>query len=66
MQINPKGYVPALLGVPGKMGGTENLLTEANAILVYLARKYPAARLLPATPEGEARCWRTSKRSGPP
>ena len=45
-----------LVGVPGKMGGTENLLTEANAILVYLARKYPAARLLPATLEGEARC----------
>jgi len=55
-KINPKGYVPALLGVPGKMGGTENLLTEANAILVYLARKYPAAKLLPPTPEGEARC----------
>ncbi len=55
-KINPKGYVPALLGVPGKMGGTENLLTEANAILVYLARKYPAAKLLPPTPEGEGRC----------
>jgi glutathione S-transferase len=55
-KINPKGYVPALLGVPGKIGGLDNLLTEANAILIYLARKYPDARLLPPTPEGEARC----------
>lgn len=54
--INPKGFVPALLGVPGQMGGAENLLTEATAILFYLARKYPAAGLLPPTPEGEGRC----------
>ena len=55
-KINPKGYVPALLGVPGNIGGMDDLLTEANAILVYLGRKYPEARLLPPMPEGEARC----------
>jgi glutathione S-transferase len=55
-KINPKGFVPALLGVPGAMGGSENLLTEANAILFYLGRKFPEAQLLPPTPEGEARC----------
>ncbi len=54
--INPKGRVPALLGVPGKIGGADNLLTELTAILVYLARMNPSARLLPAEPAGEARC----------
>ena len=54
--INPKGRVPALLGVPGKIGGADNLLTELTAILVYLARTGPMARLLPPDPAGEARC----------
>jgi len=54
--INPKGRVPALLGVPGRIGGADNLLTELHAILVYLARTNPAVGLLPADPAGEARC----------
>ena len=55
MAQNPKGRVPALSGVPGRMGGSENLLTELHAILVYLARTYPDAQLLPTDPAGEAR-----------
>jgi glutathione S-transferase len=54
--INPKGRVPALLGVPGRIGGAENLLTELHAILVYLARTNAAAALLPEDPAAEARC----------
>jgi glutathione S-transferase len=54
--INPKGRVPALLGVPGRIGGADNLLTELHAILVYLARTHPAVGLLPANPAAEARC----------
>jgi glutathione S-transferase len=54
--INPKGRVPALLGVPGRIGGVDNLLTEVPAILTYLARTNPAADLLPSDPAGEARC----------
>jgi glutathione S-transferase len=54
--VNPKGRVPALLGVSGKIGGTDDLLTELHAILVYLARIYPSAGLLPSSPAAEARC----------
>lgn len=54
--INPKGRVPALLGVPGRIGGADDLLTELHAILVYLARTNPAAGLLPSNPAAEARC----------
>jgi glutathione S-transferase len=43
--INPKGRVPALTGVPGRIGGAPNLLTEVQAILLFLARSYPDARL---------------------
>lgn len=53
--VNPKGRVPALSGVPGRIGGAEDLLTELHAILVYLARTHPEARLLPADAAGEAR-----------
>lgn len=56
LALNPKGRVPALGGVPGGAGGAANLLTEAVAILLFLARTHPDARLLPATPAGEARC----------
>jgi glutathione S-transferase len=52
---NPKGRVPALSGVPGRIGGSDNLLTELHAILFYLARTHPEARLLPTDPAGEAR-----------
>jgi glutathione S-transferase len=48
--------VPALLGVPGRSGGADGLLTEASAILVYLAEAYPAAGLIPSDPAGKARC----------
>ncbi len=54
--INPKGRVPALLGVPGRIGGADNLLTELTAILIYLARTNVSAGLLPADPATEARC----------
>jgi glutathione S-transferase len=52
---NPKGRVPALSGVAGRIGGADDLLTEAQAILFYLARTYPAAALLPADVVGQAR-----------
>src|ERR1700761_9080811 len=55
MAQNPKGRVPALSGVQGRMGGADNLLTELHAILVYLARSYPDAQLLPTDPHIEAR-----------
>ena len=48
LAINPAGKVPALL-IDGRV------LTEVAGILFYLARKYPAARLLPeGDPEAEA------------
>lgn len=50
LAINPKGRVPALR--------IENrILTEAPAILMYLARSHPEAGLLPSDPEAEARCY---------
>ncbi len=52
---NPKGRVPALSGVPGRIGGADDLLTEANAIMMFLARSNPEAGLLPTDPAGEAR-----------
>jgi glutathione S-transferase len=54
--INPKGRVPALLGVAGRIGGAENVLTELHAILICLARTHISAGLLPPDPAGEARC----------
>jgi glutathione S-transferase len=54
--MNPKGRVPALAGVPGSSGGADALLTEAPAILFYLAAVHPDAALLPADPAGVARC----------
>jgi glutathione S-transferase len=40
MKINPKGRVPALLTERG-------VLTETPAILVYIAQRFPAAKLAP-------------------
>lgn len=54
--INPKGRVPALSGVPGRIGGAANLLTEAHAILFYLGRSHPEAKLWPRRLADEARC----------
>ena len=48
LAINPEGKVPTLL-IDGRV------LTEVAAILWYLARRYPEAKLLPASdPEAEA------------
>ena len=49
LRVNPKGCVPAL---------TEGdwALTENPAILRYLARRFPEARLWPDDPHPEARC----------
>lgn len=54
--VNPKARVPALGGVPGSIGGQPDLLTEAAAILIYLARTHPASQLLPSSAAEEARC----------
>lgn len=56
LALNPKGRVPALTGVPGGSGGAPRILTEAIAILLFLARRYPEATLLPTDPAGQARC----------
>jgi glutathione S-transferase len=53
--VNPKGRVPALTGVAGSIGGAAGLLTEAHAILFYLARTHPESGLWPSRPEDEAR-----------
>ena len=52
LKINPRGKVPALV-VDGKV------LTENVAILSYVARRFPEAKLLPADPFEEARCIST-------
>lgn len=48
-RINPKGRVPAL-------ARGDWVLTEVPAILRYVARAHPAARLWPEDAEAEARC----------
>jgi glutathione S-transferase len=49
LRLNPEGKVPVLL-----VG--DRPLTEVAGILYYLARRFPAARLMPAgDPEAEAR-----------
>lgn len=48
LRLNPKGRVPVL--VTG-----ESILTEAPAILIFLAATYPAAQLLNPSAEGLAR-----------
>jgi glutathione S-transferase len=48
--INPRARVPALRLDSGEV------LTENPAILTYLARSFPEAKLLPADPLAEARC----------
>ncbi|MBN8830530.1 MAG: glutathione S-transferase family protein [Sphingomonadales bacterium] len=47
LAINPEGKVPTLVAEDG-------VLTEVAAILFYLARRFPEARLLPDGPMGEA------------
>ena len=53
--MNPKGRIPALLGVAGSAGGAPGLLTEAPAIMAWLARAHPEAGLLPDDPAAMAR-----------
>jgi glutathione S-transferase len=52
LKINPRGKVPAL-AVDG------NVLTENVAILAYLAKQFPEARLLPQSIIEESRCIST-------
>jgi glutathione S-transferase len=52
LKINPRGKVPAL-SVDG------SVLTENVVILTYLAKRFPAARLLPRDLSEEARCLST-------
>ena len=52
LQINPRGKVPAL-SIDGRV------LTENVAILTYLAKRFPDARLLPQSLSEEARCVST-------
>ena len=52
LRINPRGRVPALVV-------DDQLLTENTAILTYLARKFPACKLMPTDPLEEARCIST-------
>jgi glutathione S-transferase len=49
LRVNPKGRVPAL-----SVG--DSVLTEAPAILLYLALSNPELRLLPAIADGLVRC----------
>lgn len=51
-RINPRGKVPAL-------AVDDRIITENTAILTYLARQHPAAKLLPADAVDEANCIAT-------
>jgi glutathione S-transferase len=60
-EINPKSRVPALSDVKGRAIGASGVLTEAPAVLVFLARRFPEAGLMPSDCAAEARCleWLT-------
>ncbi|SIO72089.1 glutathione S-transferase [Burkholderia sp. GAS332] len=49
LAINPKGRVPVLID-------DGFVVTELPAVLLYIARRYPHAKLWPDDPRGEARC----------
>ncbi|MDE2583888.1 MAG: glutathione S-transferase family protein [Betaproteobacteria bacterium] len=49
LKLNPAGQVPALALPDGQV------LSEASAILFWLAETHPAAKLLPSDPRGRAR-----------
>ncbi|MGQ0701126.1 MAG: glutathione S-transferase family protein [Panacagrimonas sp.] len=52
LSVNPRGRVPAL-AIADEQG--ERVLTEATAIMVYLARRHPEPGLLPTEPEAFVR-----------
>lgn len=52
LAVNPRARVPALI-VPGALEG--NVLTEATAIMIFLARRHPELALLPADVDAFAR-----------
>src|SRR5579872_7437346 len=52
LAINPRGQVPALV-----VDGT--VITETAAVLNYLGRTFPQARLLPSNDLDQARCMAT-------
>lgn len=54
LSLNPRGHVPVL---SYRLDGQEGLLTENLAILQFLHRQHPEARLLPAEAAAEARAW---------
>jgi glutathione S-transferase len=49
LAINPKGRVPTLID-------DGFVVTESPAVLLYIARRYPDAKLWPDDPREEARC----------
>jgi glutathione S-transferase len=53
LRVNPRGRVPALV-VDG-----QTTLVETCAILLYIARRFPAVRLLPDDTLREAQCMST-------
>ncbi|HZH12262.1 MAG TPA: glutathione S-transferase N-terminal domain-containing protein [Microvirga sp.] len=57
LAINPKARVPALEGPFGRNGTSTGVLTEAPAILFYLAQLRPELELLPRDPGLQARSF---------
>ncbi|MEZ0170197.1 glutathione S-transferase family protein [Microvirga sp. TS319] len=57
LAINPKARVPALEGPFGQNGASAGILTEAPAILLYLAQLRPELELLPPDPNLQARSF---------
>lgn len=53
LRVNPRGRVPALVV------DDQATLVETCAILLYLARRFPAAGLLPEDPLSQAQCMST-------
>ncbi len=49
LKINPRGKVPALRA-------DDSIITENVAIMTYVARRFPDARLMPGDALAEARC----------
>lgn len=49
LKINPRGKVPALRV-------DDSIITENVAIMTFVARRFPEAKLMPTDPLGEARC----------